>query len=104
MSPKIASILRTILISSLVLYPLFELSRIILSYLSGYYWITSPLSLELMTKGQVWSPWCYWTELAIIWIGYLLMIFILYKQNKYIYQNEKNRWKNGKNITKKQFN
>jgi len=68
--------IKGLLVSVLAFYPTFELSRIILSYLNGGYWITEPFTFATIIEGKPWSEWCYILEIGLIWFGYFTIIFL----------------------------
>ena len=79
-------IARTILIGTLLFYPVFELSRIIVSYVTGGHWVVEPLSLTNFLTGR-WEG-CYIIELAWIWFGYLFTLYVTFHWNKFIERKE----------------
>lgn len=77
--------IKGIIIAVLMIYPVLELTRIILSYLSGGYWVVSPSIFEIIVEQKPFSEWSYIFEIFFIWFSYFIIIYLTIKWDKKIF-------------------
>lgn len=72
----------TALVGVLGFYPIYELSRLILSYLQDpacIDYVYKPFTLAHLFQDLPWSPLCFVGELIYIWSVYIIILVIVWR-------------------------
>lgn len=71
-----------IAVAAFTIYPAIELTRLIYYYIQSPTYINyayKPFALSSILLNEPWSPYCFYGEIAFIWIFYALFIILVWK-------------------------